>query len=121
MSLNSLLNKQINNILNKNTNGVINSISDQLNVSKEILLEIWNQLNPEFKIKSNKPLSITINNIEIDDEEIHPQNKEYKIEIDDEEILPQNKEYKIEIDDEEILPQSKDIIEYEIEIVDEDF
>jgi len=66
MSLNSLLNEQIKQVLNRNTNTVINSISEKLDISKDILIDIWNKLNIDFKVK-NKPSNITP---EIIDEDI---------------------------------------------------
>ena len=97
MSLNSLLNEQLKQVLNKNTNTIIETISKNLNVSKYSLVDIWNSLNSEFKIK-NIPQVIEP---EIIDEEIMP-------EIIDEEIMP-------EIIDEEIMP------EIYVVITDEDF
>ena len=66
MSLNSLLNEQIKQVLNRNTNTVINSISENLNVSKDMLVDIWNKLNIDFKIK-NKSFNVVP---EIIDEDI---------------------------------------------------
>jgi len=51
MSLNSLINEQIKQVLNRNTNTVINSISEKLDISKDMLVDIWNKLNNDFKIK----------------------------------------------------------------------
>jgi hypothetical protein len=66
MSLNSLLNEQIKQVLNRNTNTVINSISENLNISKDMLVDIWNKLNIDFKIK-NKSFNVVP---EIIDEDI---------------------------------------------------
>ena len=79
MSLNSLINEQIKNTLNKNTNNVIETISKNSNVSKYSLVDIWNRLNSEFKIK-NFPQVIEP---EILDEDI------IGVEILDEEIMPE--------------------------------
>ena len=117
MSLNTLINKQIKQTLNKTTNNVINSISEQLNVTRDSLIEIWNQLNPEFRLLSsnncviNKPLKINTNRIE----DNVPQVNHYEIEI-GEDIVPQVNHYEIEIGEEDIVPQVE-----EYEIVDEDF
>jgi hypothetical protein len=86
MSLNLLINEQIKNVLNKNTTKVINSISEKLDVSKDMLVDIWNKLNTDFKIK-HTPVII--------DEDI-PNFKE--IEIIDEDIVP---EIRVEIIDED--------------------
>jgi hypothetical protein len=66
MSLNSLLNEQLKQVLNRNTNTVINSISEKLDVSKDMLVDIWNKLNVDFKIK-NKSFNVVP---EIIDEDI---------------------------------------------------
>jgi hypothetical protein len=134
MSLNTLINKQIKQTLNKTTNNVINSISEQLNVTRDSLIEIWNQLNPEFRLLSSnncvidKPLKINTNRIEdivpqvnhyeieIGEEDIVPQVNHYEIEIGEEDIVPQVNHYEIEIGEEDIVPQVE-----EYEIVDEDF
>ncbi len=76
MSLNYLINEQIKKTLNNNTSNVIQSISDNLSISKNILIEAWNKLNNEFKIKQEY---IT----EIIDEDIYP---ETRIEIIDEDL-----------------------------------
>jgi hypothetical protein len=66
MSLNSLINEQIKQVLNRNTNTVINSISEKLDISKDMLVDIWNKLNIDFKIK-NKSFNVVP---EIIDEDI---------------------------------------------------
>ena len=58
MSLNFLLNEQIKQVLNRNTNTVINSISEKLDISKDMLIDIWNKLNSDFKVKINKQTNI---------------------------------------------------------------
>ena len=79
MSLNSLINEQLKQVLNKNTNTIIESISKNLNVSKYSLVDIWNKLNSEFKIK-NIPQVIEP---EIIDEDI------MCVEVLEEEIMPE--------------------------------
>jgi hypothetical protein len=79
MSLNSLINEQIKQVLNKNTNTIIESISEKLNVSRYTLVDIWNKLNNEFKIK-NIPQIIEP---EIIDEDI------MCVEVLEEEIMPE--------------------------------
>ncbi len=54
MSLNSLINEQLKQVLNRNTNTVINSISEKLDISKDILIDIWNKLNIDFKVKNKR-------------------------------------------------------------------
>jgi hypothetical protein len=88
MSLNSLINEQLKQVLNKNTNTIIESISKNLNVSKYSLVDIWNKLNSEFKIK-NIPQVIEP---EIIDEDI------MCVEVLEEEIMP---EIRVVIIDEE--------------------
>jgi hypothetical protein len=79
MSLNSLINEQLKRVLDKNTNTVIETISKNLNVSKYSLVDIWNRLNSEFKIKN-----ITqVIEPEIIDEDI------IGVEILEEEIMPE--------------------------------
>ena len=85
MSLNYLINEQIKRTLNNNTSSVIQSISDNLNISKVVLIEAWNNINNEFKIKQvpeiiDEDIPITV---EIIDEIIYP---ETRIEITDEEL-----------------------------------
>ncbi len=92
MSLNSLIDEQIKNTLSRTTNTVINSISEKLDISKDMLIDIWNSLNKDFKIK-HKPSTIVIP--EIIDEDIPAFNE---IEIIDEDIIP---EFKVEIIDED--------------------
>ena len=105
MSLNSLINDQIKNILNRNTNTVISSISEKLDISKDVLVDIWNKLNTEFRVKNKPKKSIP----EILDEDIPTI---FNLEIIDEDI-PAFKE--ITIIDEDIIPEIK------VEIIDEDF
>jgi hypothetical protein len=85
MSLNSLLNEQLKQVLNRNTNNVIETITEQLNVSKDVLVDIWNKLNTDFTIKY-KPSRIVVP--QIIDEDI-PIYQESKIEIIDEDIYPE--------------------------------
>ena len=81
MSLNYLINEQIKKTLNNNTNSVIQSISDNLNISKFILIEAWNKLNNEFKI--NQEPEIIDEDIPITVIDVYP---ETRIEIIDEEL-----------------------------------
>ena len=108
MSLNSLLNEQLKQVLNRNTNNVIETITEQLNVSKDMLVDIWNKLNTDFTIKY-KPSNIVIP--EIIDEDIYPT---IVPEIIDEDI-PITRESRIEIIDEDFYPEIK------VEILDENF
>ena len=101
MSLNSLLNEQVKQVLNRNTNNVIKTITEQLNVSKDVLVDIWNKLNTDFAIKYKHS---TIVVPEILDEDIYP-----VPEILDEDI-PIYQEYTIEIIEEDIYPEIK--VEY---------
>lgn len=80
MSLNSLLNEQLKQVLNRNTNTIIDTITEQLNVSKYTLVDIWNKLNTEFKIKNKEHIIPAII-----DEDIYP---EIVVEIIDEDIYP---------------------------------
>jgi len=61
MSIISLLNEQLKNNLNKTTKDLIISMSEQFNLQHKDLLNIWNELNPEFKHN--------LNHVKIDDEE----------------------------------------------------
>ena len=108
MSLNSLLNEQLKQVLNRNTNNVIETITEQLNVSKDMLVDIWNKLNTDFTIKY-KSSHIVVP--EIIDEDIYPT---FVPEILDEDI-PIFQESKIEILDEDLYP------EITVEILDEIF
>ena len=104
MSLNSLINEQIKNVLNRNTNNVIETITEKLNVSKDVLVDIWNKLNTDFTIK-HKPTAIVVP--ELIDEDI------YAVpELIDEDIF---QETKIEILEEDIYPEIR------LEIIDEVF
>ena len=91
MSLNSLLNEQIKHVLNRNTNNVIETITEKLNVSKDVLVDIWNKLNTDFTIKYKPTIVVP----ELIDEDIY---QETKIEIMDEDIYP---EIKVELIDED--------------------
>jgi hypothetical protein len=53
MSIISLLNEQLKNNLNKTTKDLIISMSEQFNLQHKDLLNIWNELNPEFKHNFN--------------------------------------------------------------------
>ena len=53
MSIISLLNEQLKNNLNKTTKELIISMSEQFNLQHKDLLNIWNELNPEFKHNFN--------------------------------------------------------------------
>ncbi len=53
MSIISLLNEQLKNNLNKTTKDLIVSMSEQFNLQHKDLLNIWNELNPEFKHNFN--------------------------------------------------------------------
>ncbi len=91
MSVISLLNRQINNVLNNNTKNVINVMADTYNVSVNNLVDIWNNINPEFKIKLKKEPEKKF--IFIDDDE--PVKKKLEIEDDDGPVKK-----KLEIEDE---------------------
>jgi hypothetical protein len=106
MSLNSLLNEQLKQVLNRNTNNVIETITEKLNVSKDVLVDIWNKLNTDFFIKY-KPSSIIVP--ELIDEDIYP-----VPELIDEDI-PVSQYSNIEILEEDIYPEIK------VEIIDENF
>ena len=106
MSLNSLLNEQIKQVLNRNTNNVIETITEKLNVSKDVLVDIWNKLNTEFVIKY-KPSTRVVP--ELIDEDIYP-----VPELIDEDI-PVSQYSNIEILEEDIYPEIK------VEIIDENF
>jgi hypothetical protein len=106
MSLNSLLNEQLKQVLNRNTNNVIETITEKLNVSKDVLVDIWNKLNTDFVIKY-KPSSIIVP--ELIDEDIYP-----VPELIDEDI-PVSQYSNIEILEEDIYPEIK------VEIIDENF
>ena len=62
MSIISLLNEQLKNNLNKTTKDLIISMSEQFNLQHQDLLNIWNELNPEFKHK--------FNHVKVDDDEV---------------------------------------------------
>ena len=64
MSIISLLNEQLKNNLNKTTKDLIISMSEQFNLQHKDLLNIWNELNPEFKHNFNHV------KIDDDDEEV---------------------------------------------------
>jgi predicted LPLAT superfamily acyltransferase len=53
MSIISLLNEQLKNNLNKTTKDLIISMSEQFKLPHKDLLNIWNELNPEFKHNFN--------------------------------------------------------------------
>ena len=53
MSIISLLNEQLKNNLNKTTKDLIVSMSEQFSLHHKDLLNIWNELNPEFKHNFN--------------------------------------------------------------------
>ena len=53
MSIISLLNEQLKNNLNKTTKDLIVSMSEQFSLPHKDLLNIWNELNPEFKHNFN--------------------------------------------------------------------
>jgi hypothetical protein len=106
MSLNSLLNEQLKQVLNRNTNNVIETITEKLNVSKDVLVDIWNKLNTDFVIKY-KSSAIVVP--ELIDEDIYP-----VPELIDEDI-PVSQYSNIEILEEDIYPEIK------VEIIDEIF
>ena len=62
MSIISLLNEQLKNNLNKTTKDLIISMSEQFNLQHKDLLNIWNELNPEFKHN--------FNHVKVDDDEV---------------------------------------------------
>lgn len=53
MSIISLLNEQLKNNLNKTTKDLIISMSEQFKLPHKDLLNIWNELTPEFKHNFN--------------------------------------------------------------------
>ena len=79
MSIISLLNEQLKNNLNKTTKDLIISMSEQFNLQHKDLLNIWNELNPEFKHNFNYV------KIDDDDEEVIVVRK--PIVEDDEEVI----------------------------------
>ncbi len=91
MSIISLLNEQLKNNLNKTTKDLIISITEQFNLDHKDLLNIWNELNPEFKHNFNY--------VKVDDEE---------------EVIVVRKPV---IEDEEVIVVKKPVIEDEEVIV----
>jgi hypothetical protein len=77
MSIISLLNEQLKNNLNKTTKDLIISMSEQFNLQHKDLLNIWNELNPEFKHN--------FNHVKVDDDEVIVVRK--PIVEDDEEVI----------------------------------
>lgn len=78
MSIISLLNEQLKNNLNKTTKDLIISMSEQFDLSHKDLLNIWNELNPEFKHNFN------YSKVVIEDEEVIIVKKP---KVEDEEII----------------------------------
>jgi len=88
MSIISLLNEQLKNNLNKTTKDLIISMSEQFNLQHKDILNIWNELNPEFKHN--------FNHVKIDDEEVIVVRKPV---IEDEEEIIVVKKPKVTIED----------------------
>ena len=95
MSVISLLSKQLNNVLDTNTKNIIISITEKFNVPYKDLIEVWNKVNPDFKVRFNYFKEPEKKLLFIDDDE--PKNKVLTIEDDDE---PKKKVLTIEDDDE---------------------